>query len=387
MYYTVTNMRIYYIGNVRIPTEKAHGGTIVKSCEAFARAGAEVVLIVPRRKTQFNEDVFSTYHVERTFTVRSVPTLDLLRISSSRWAYWGSYVAFYISAFFTLLTMPTDNAVIYTREAPLLTLRVLGMPAFLESHHVFGARTIYFWLARKASGIITISYALKRTFVKHGFDEKKIIVSPSGVDLNIFDNTASQQEAREELFLPTDKKIVVYTGNFTTMGADKGIGDILHALKELPHVQFVAVGGSDKDRTRYETLATKLHVHPQAELRGFVPQATLSLYQRAADILLMPFPDTPHYRSNMSPVKMFEYMASGRPIIASSLPTITEVLNPANASLVPPSTPKALAEAIRGLLSDPEHGQRLAEQASKDVQKYSWSERAKQVLEFVKLTH
>ncbi len=376
-------MRIYYLGNIRIPTEKAHGGTIAKSCEAFARAGAEVVLVVPRRKTQFKEDIFTTYNVEKNFTVCYAPTLDLLSISSARWAYWGSYLAFYVSAFFMLLKMPKKDAAVYTREAPLLTLRILGMPAFLECHHVFGSRSLYFWLARKAAGIVTISAALKRTFVAAGFSADSIIVSPSGVDLTIFDSTISQQEAREKLFLPTDKKIVAYTGNFTTMGADKGIADILHALKELPGVQFVAVGGSDKDRTRYETLATKLHVHAQSELRGFVPQAMLSLYQRAADILLMPFPDTPHYRSNMSPVKMFEYMASGRPIVASNLPTITEVLNEDNASLVPPGNPKALAEAIRGLIRDPARGSALAEQAAKDVQKYSWSERAEQVLAFI----
>lgn len=379
-------MKIYYLGNIRIPTEKAHGGTIAKSCEAFARAGAEVVLIVPRRKTQFTEDIFTTYKVDKNFTVQYVPTLDLLRFSSSRPAYWISYAAFYISAFVTLLRLPKKDAAIYTREAPLLTLRVLGMPAFLECHHVFSRRTVYFWLARKASGIITISHALKRTFVKHGFDDTKIIVSPSGVDLGIFDSATSQREAREALYLPLDKKIALYTGNFTTMGADKGIGDILHAVKELPDVEFVAVGGSDKDRLRYENLSLELGVAARVELKGFVPQATLALYQRAADVLLMPFPDTPHYRSNMSPVKMFEYMASGRPIIASNLPTITEVLNEHNAALVPPGNPKALIEAIKGLLSDPERGAHLATKAAEDVKKYSWSERAKQVLRFISLT-
>lgn len=376
-------MKIYYIGNIRIPTEKAHGSTIAKSCEAFARAGAKVTLIVPRRKTQFTQDVFTTYGVEKNFTVRYAPTLDLLRLSSARWAYWGSYVAFFISAFFVMLSLPKKDAVIYTREAPLLTLRVLGLPAYLECHHLFAKRGIYFWLARKATGIITISTALKKTFITVGFAKENILVSPSGVDLNIFDNSTPQKGAREKLFLPLDKKIVMYTGNFTTMGQDKGIADILHALKQLPEVLFVAVGGSDKDRVHYESMAIQLGVASQVRLDGFAPQATLAKYQRAADILLMPFPDTHHYRSNMSPVKMFEYMASGRPIVASNLPTITEVLNSANAVLVPPGSPRALAEAISGLLNDPERGERLAGQAKKDVQKYSWSERATQVLAFV----
>ena len=376
-------MKIYYIGNVRIPTEKAHGLTIVKSCEAFARAGAEVTLLVPRRKTQFAEDAFKTYGVEKNFTVRYVPTLDALRVSSSRGAYWISYITFYIFAFFTLLNLPKKDAVIYTREAPLLTFSWLGMPAFLEPHHVFGRSRIYFRLARFATGIVTISHALKHKFIKAGFDSAKIIVAPSGVELGTFLIDTPQQEVREKLFLPLDKKIVAYTGNFTTLGQDKGIADILQALKELPDVHFVAVGGSDKDRLRYENLAIGLGVARRVELKGFVPQASLALYQRAADILLMPFPDTPHYRSNMSPVKMFEYMASGRPIVATSLPTINEVLNPANATLVPPGEPQALGEAISSLLADPDRAERLASQAAKDVQTYSWSERAKRVLGFI----
>ncbi|MDO8548111.1 MAG: glycosyltransferase family 4 protein [bacterium] len=376
-------MHIYYIGNIRIPTEKAHGSTVAKSCEALARAGANVTLVVPRRKTQFKEDIFETYGVEKIFTVRCVPTLDLLRLSGAQWAFWGSYAVFYIFVFFALLRVPKKDAVIYTREAPLLTLSALGMPAILECHHVFAKRKLYFWLARKAKGIVTISAALKQAFVSAGFSDKKIIVAPSGVDLSIFANNTTQTEARSMLGLPRERAIVVYTGNFTTMGADKGISDILKSLKRLPDVMFVAVGGSEKDRTHYDKEAQDLGVEAQVELKGFVPQATLALYQKAADSLLMPFPDTPHYRSNMSPVKMFEYMASGRPIITSDLPTIREVLNEKNAGLVPPGDSRALADTIRTLLSEPERGQRLAEQAQREVLAYSWDERSKKILSFI----
>lgn len=379
-------MHIYYIAFARLPTEKAHGLTIVKSCEAFARAGAEVELIVPRRKTHFIEDIHTTYRVEKNFTARHLPVLDVLRVSSSRPAYWLSYTTFFVSAFFTVLRLPKQDAVLYTREAPLLLLSLLGMPVFLESHHVFGRSRFNFRLARLAKGVVTISHALRQKFIKAGFSEAQVLVQPSGVELATFSLTTPQSDARGQLYLPLDATIVMYTGNFTTMGADKGITDILRALKELPDVTFVAVGGSEKDRVHYEALAAQLGVSSQIELRGFEPQATLALYQRATDILLMPFPDTPHYRSNMSPVKMFEYMASGRPIVASNLPTIAEVLNSANATLVPPGNIQALVEAINGLLSDPERGERLAAQAAKDVQKYSWSERARQVLEFINLT-
>lgn len=376
-------MKMYYIANSRIPTEKAHGLTIVKSCESFARAGATVELILPRRRTQFEDDVFKTYGVENIFTVRYVPTLDLLRLSGSRWAFWGSYFTFYISTFLYVLFKSKKDSIIYTRDAPLLTLSMLGMSVFLECHHVFAKRKLYFWLAGKAAGIVTISAALKQTFVSAGFAEENILVSPSGVDLRIFLIDTPQTEARKKLALQRDAHILLYTGNFTTMGADKGISDMLHALKKLPDVFFIAIGGSEKDRTRYGKEAEEAGVASQVELNGFAPQTTLALYQRAADVLVMPFPDTPHYRGNMSPVKMFEYMASGRPIVASDLPTIREVLSDTNSIIIPPGDRGALAHAVQVLLADPQRGQRLAEQAQGDVRAYSWDERAKKVLSFI----
>jgi glycosyltransferase involved in cell wall biosynthesis len=376
-------MKIYYIGFVRIPTEKAHGLTIVKSCEAFASAGATVELIIPRRKTQFEKDIFETYGVKKIFTVRYIPTLDLLRFTNSRVAFWISYVLFYLSTFFTLLFASKKDAVIYTREAPFLTLSLLGAPAFLESHHVFARQKVYFRLVRLAKGIVTISHALKEKFIQVGFDKNKILVQPSGVELATFLIDTPQEVARQELELPLDKKIIAYTGNFTTMEADKGISDILHALQKLPDVLFVAVGGSEKDIALYENKAKEANVSERVLLRGFAPQTTLALYQRAADILLMPFPDTPHYSQNMSPVKMFEYMASGRPIIASDLPTIREVLNKGNAVLVPPGNAQALAGALRTLLADPAQGEVLAREARKEVGAYRWEARAERMLAFI----
>lgn len=376
-------MKIFYIANARIPTEKAHGLTIVKSCEAFARAGARVTLLVPRRKTQFEKDLFDTYSISRTFSVRHLPTLDLLRFSSSRFAFFIAYATFFISVFFVLLRAKKDDTVIYTRDTPFLLLTSLGIPAVLECHHVFAKQRVYFWLARRAKGIITISQALKQKFIGARFGEGNIQVEPSGVELSTFALDMPRDAARQSLGLPRELPIILYSGNFTTMGQDKGISDILHSLSHIQGVLFVAAGGSEKDLARYEKEAKKLNVESRVALKGFAPQAMLSVYQQAADIALMPFPDTPHYRSNMSPVKMFEYMASSRPIIASDLPTIREVLNEKNAVLVPPGNPRALAQAIGELLKNPERAQTLARRAREEVEHYTWGARSQRVLSFI----
>jgi glycosyltransferase involved in cell wall biosynthesis len=109
----------------------------------------------------------------------------------------------------------------------------------------------------------------------------------------------------------------------------------------------------------------------------------VALYQKAGDILLMPFPDIEHYAFYMSPLKMFEYMASRRPIVASDLPSIREILNENNAVLVKPGDCRDLAVNLRKVIIDKALGDNLAQQAFKDAQEYSWEKRAAKILDFI----
>ena len=376
-------MKIYYIAHARMPTEKAHGFTIAKSCESFARTGAEVELVLPRRINVFNGDLFDVYNVARIFKTRYLYVLDLLRYNASRNAYIIQVLTFYVNVFFYMLFRARKNVIVYTRESHVILLSLIGFRVVYESHHIFDRRASFFSLCRRAYRIVTISGALQNTFLQHGFDEKKVIVAPSGVDLGTFAISVEKTVARHELNLSEGKSIVLYTGNFTTMGEDKGIADIITALREVPEVLFIAAGGSERDQERYRTLAWEKGVGERVLFFGHAPQSKLALYQQAADVLLMPFPDTPHYRNHMSPVKMFEYMASGRPIIASNLPTIREVLNDTNAVIVPPGDPHALAEMISSLLHDPKRAVALALKARENVEQYSWKNRAERVMALI----
>ena len=366
-----------------MPTGRAHGLTIVKSCEAFANAGSAVTLVLLRRKNGSNVDIFGIYSVPKIFSVRYLLVPEFLYRSTSQMAFTLQTAVFYICAFFFMLFENRKDTIIYTREFPITLLRFVGFKVVFECHTISHKRRLFFWFCRRASRIITISGALKRTFVNAGFADGRIMVAPSGVDLSIFAHLTGKGEARDALGLSRDEKIVLYTGNFTTMGEDKGIIDIIRALKELPDTTFVAVGGGEPDIVRFNKLAVDEGVEARVRLLPHAPQAVLANYQQAADILLMPFPDTPHYRNHMSPVKMFEYMASGRPIIASDLPTIREVLNDTNAVIVPPGDPRSLAAAMRGLFDDPARSEMLARQARSDVERYAWGERARSVLTFI----
>lgn len=233
---------------------------------------------------------------------------------------------------------------------------------------------------------ILITNKLREMYVKkYSVDINKTIMLSDAVDLDIFDIDISKEEARNKLDLPQDKKILVYTGKFKTMGEDKGISDILKSLKTInnKNILFIAVGGSDKEMDYYRSMAKKIGFKNQAIFRGLTTQNNLALYQKSADILLMPFPYTKHYAFFMSPLKMFEYMASKRPIVTTDLPAIREILNQNNAIIVKPGNFDNLANGINKLLNDNYLSENLSEQAYVDIRKYTWEKRVEKILGFI----
>ena len=154
----------------------------------------------------------------------------------------------------------------------------------------------------------------------------------------------------------------------------------------MPDVHFLWVGGRPGDVARWRAVVEKKSLG-NVSFPGFVPNAELPRYQAAADILLMPYQQQVGGSSGEAPVKffssmkMYEYMASSRPIISSDLPVIHEVLDDRSAVYCPPDNPVAWENAIRELLSSPEKAARLAATAREQVEAYSWTARAAQALE------
>jgi glycosyltransferase involved in cell wall biosynthesis len=375
-------MKFVYIANARMPTEKAHGIAIMKACEAFARSNMEVTLVVARRRHEHSsEDPHTFYGIREPFRIVRLPSLDLNPLPG--W-FWIQSISFYLALFVWGL-FGSRVRIIYTREAPALLLSMIGYRTFLECHVVPERRTLYFWLARHARGIVTVARSLKGFFIKAGFAETCMHVEPNAVDLSVFDLATEKAEARQALNLSEQAFLMVYTGNFTTRGMEKGLADSLRALSKLPEgFELIAVGGSADDLKRYHALAQELDVGSRTHLIGYKPQRVLALYQKAADALLMPFPDTPYYRTHMSPLKLFEYAASRRPIVASDLPTIREVLDESAAVIVSPDSANALADAIQSLAHDPLRGKQLAQAAYENIAKsHTWDSRAKRISNFL----
>ena len=288
---------------------------------------------------------------------------------------------------------------VYCREAKLLFFIILYNKLwwhmnlkFIYEIHALLARNLIDSLMDKALSFWVDKFIFVTKNLQQRFSKKYriniaiTIVCPDAVDLTIFNLSLSKQQARQQIDLPLDKKILVYTGKFKTMEMDKGIADILKSIKVLNDndILFVAVGGSDKEIAHYQELTRELGVEKMVKLIGFSPQPKLAIFQKAADVLLMPFPYNEHYAFYMSPLKMFEYMASGRPIVATDLPSIKEILNDQSSILVRPGDPQRLVRGIKEALK-PELSQKISQQAFQDVQNYTWEKRAEKILKFIQI--
>ena len=142
------------------------------------------------------------------------------------------------------------------------------------------------------------------------------------------------------------------------------------------------VGGHAKepDLGRLKALASSLGISDRVTFTGLVEPGRVADLLRQADVVALPNPPSAISTRFTSPLKLFEYMAAGRPIVASDLPSVREVLHhDVDALLVTPGDPAAMAAAIERLLADPALATRLADAALSAVPAYSWDRRAERL--------
>ncbi len=371
----MTHNKIFYIANVRLPTEKAHGMQIMKSCEAFARAGMDVELVVPRRRNLFADDPFEYYTVERNFTITPILVIDTVRFG--RLGFLVELFSFLIVA---RLYLRAKDAIVYTREEAVgffFKDFVLEMHAIPE--HVGNLR-LYLW--KKAKGLTVLTRFIKDRLVQSGVSEQRIFISPDAVDLRLFDLPLSKEAAREKLSLPLNRKIVLYAGSFFLYDW-KGVDILLESAKQFeePHL-FVLVGGSKEEVNKARASWGRDNIL----FLGHQPPRTIPTYLKAADVLVIPNKKgstTSEYYT--SPLKLFEYMASGRPIIASRIPSLEEVVSAKEVLFFEPNNVEDLVLGIRQIFQDESFAQSLACSARKQVEGFTWDMRMKKVLEKIML--
>ena len=376
-------MKIIYIANIRIPTEMAHGLQIMKMCEAFAKCGIELELIVPMRfriSELGKKDPFEYYKVDKIFKIKKLFCLDLTPLNRflGPVSYLTQAISFSLFAFFYLLFKKTD--IIYSRDRfSLFFMCLFKKNIIFEMHKIH--KSLFNFLLKRIKKIIVITEGLKRVLIQKGINEQKIITAADGIDLDDFKIEKSKEDCRTELGLPQGKKIILYTGHLYKW---KGVEVLALASKYLePDALIVIVGGIKWYLSDFKKFVEKNNLEKVLVL-GHRDYGQIPHYLKAADCLVLT--GTQNYetsKSHTSPMKMFEYMASSRPIIASDLSSFREILKENNAILVKPGDPQMMAIGIQKALYDIVLAKEISEQAHKDVQNYTWDNRTKKILDFI----
>jgi glycosyltransferase involved in cell wall biosynthesis len=208
------------------------------------------------------------------------------------------------------------------------------------------------------------------------------VLAPNGVDLERYRHLPPPSEARLRLGWP-EGFTLVYTGH---LYPGRGLDLMLELARRSPELFFVWVGGEPEMVAAWRRRVGAEGL-PNLRLSGFVPNAQLPLIQAAADALLMPYERHIEVSSGgdtaafASPMKVFEYLAAGRPILSSDLPVIREILDEDDAVLLPPEETEAWHQALKGLVANPDWAATLGRRARQRAEGYTWLGRARMALD------
>lgn len=375
-------MKIAVITNSRIPSLTANSIQAMKVTQALMQLGHEIRMFAPRETGAAPREVLAAH-----YGLRFVPDLELL--PSKRHLKRFDFI---LHAQRAAKRFGADLIYTWLPQAAVTGLWS-GYPVVLEMHaDVSGTMGSWwlrqFWRSNENKLMTVTTSALRKALersAKLQFKDDALLIAPNGVELEKYDRLPNPFEARRQLDLP-DGLTVGFTGHiYPGRGADL----LFELAKQMPRVNFLWVGGTPElvDFWRGKLTDDKMM---NVTMTGFVKHEKIPLYQAASDVLLMPYSRSISASSGqdiaevINPMKMFEYMASGRAIVSADIPSIREVLNEENAVFLEAGNWELVIgvwkAAIESLLAEESRRRELGTQAHMDVQQLTWVKREERVM-------
>lgn len=367
-------MKMIYIDNVRMPSERAHSYQIAQWCFEMGRLGHEVILVTPDRAN--SKDVFTYYgFTQRTFTHIVLPTFDALRYrwipqslaySIQRWTFLRNARRWAIS----------QNADIWYTRSPAVIASV-AHPArhcWVLEVHDDPASNLLRWqrIKKNIKLFIAISEGVKKHLIHLGIGGEVVVVAHDGVDV-VAVESAPLRGMRAEWNIPPEAFVAVYTGGLYLW---KGVDFLVKAWPATPpEAHLIIVGGPDQDRERV-SLQVPPEVRQRVHIFASIPRERVFSLLKEAQLGLLP--TSPAFaigRDYTSPLKVFEYLAAGLPILASSVPTSHELLKSDVARFFL-QDPVSLGSQVVQIMKDVKWRSSATATARKRAQEYTWHARA-----------
>ena len=233
-----------------------------------------------------------------------------------------------------------------------------------------------------ADYIFTISEQVKKLMIEYGVNSEKIIVNASKVDPDLFTPEIDGKNIKDEYEL-NNNFVIAFTGTFAQWHGIEILAESIKYLKDkIPSVKVMFIGDGIL-RGKIEEIIKRDNVEKYSLTTGLIPFSRMPEYLAACDVLLTPCINNQDTDFFNSPIKLFEYMAMGKPIIATDVGQQGEVIRDReNGILIPEKDPAALADAVFELYKNPDLCDKIGRNARKDaVEKHNWTVNAKRIID------
>jgi hypothetical protein len=354
-------VRILYFYRVPIPSPRADAIQIVHTCAAMSRAGGRVTLHVEEIGSPSVAELLEYYGVE-PFDSGAVGSLDLAAMGR-HWSW----------PFLTLRTAKVLRSVAGSEACLLLREVRPYVPGLMGRARAAGLKTIF-----EAHNVSTSLV-----------EEKEIRSSGAGSRGRAEDRAALERSILEgaDGLICTQRRTLERLRPLLQAGTPAIVlGNGTPAPRAASHGTIVGPG-TREDLSRLRHLALALGMAGRVKILPPVkPAEVWPLYARAkVGVIPLPSGASVEAREFTSPLKLFEMMAAGLPMVASNLPSLSEyVQNEKEALLVLPDDPRALAAGIRRLLTDDPLRLRLSAAGRQRAATFTWDERGRRILEFAR---
>ncbi len=367
-------MKFSYVTSQKYPSSKADPFFWRSMAEAF-------------QKTLGNDFVF----VVRNTASEALPNFHTLSLSLP---YRFRKILYFLVTPFLVMKQDWNGTdrIIFSADPYLLAIFIfwkktlrLRYRVCSDWHQMFGDWKDSF-IASGSDYLITTSERLKGKLVREcGVNPSKALVAYGGTNPTIFNErrTDDALALRTRLNLPEKMYLVGYVGAFKAIGQEKGLRTMIEALPLLPEeVKMVFVGGSSALINEYCEYAKEQGVDDRCFFLEKKPFPEFMDYELAMDILVIPYPDEPHFRDFGFPMKVWEYMAAGKPIIYSNLEIMAEILLNRGTAFKAGDAHNLAEAVVRVKDAGPIEITRAMQNIT-DVEAYTWQGRAKHIINFV----
>lgn len=377
-------MRVYQLTGYGFPGYRADSFQTARMAEAFLESGVDAAIVYPwSPKTIPWRDVCTAYGLHRRPKRKVLAGVYL----NPAWRI-HRFSNILLRIALVLFAIKTgSNAVILGRhpqEDPLATLLHLkargfiSIPIFIELHearHYSSSTDPYI------NGYIVVSEPLGLFLTSAGVKRDKIIAAPNAVDFPAYQEAhrLDRRTLRTQLGLPEHRSVICYTGQFYR---GRNVETLVAAMKYMhADVILVLVGGNtNSDMQRIQAHVDANQMSERVRMVGQQPAATTMLFQLAADVLVIPYDSHLSTAAWCSPLKMWEYLASGRPIVAFPIPALRNIFLGNEVVWVQEETPASLAEALKDAMK---REPRPLDEIRERIGAWTWEARASRVAAFI----